>query len=45
MATLGIPNISAELEDSLAAAMVEVEDLLRQQIEGKYPLVVEPAVI
>ena len=41
MITLGIPNISAELEESLSAAMVEVEELLRQQIEGKYPLVVE----
>ena len=41
MATLGIPNLSAELEGSLASAMVEVEDLLRRQIEGKYPLVVE----
>ena len=41
MATLGIPNLSVELEGSLASAMVEVEDLLRRQIEGKYPLVVE----
>ena len=41
MITLGIPNLSAELEESLSAAMVEVEELLRQQIEGKYPLVVE----
>ena len=41
MVTLGIPNLSAELEESLSAAMVEVEELLRQQIEGKYPLVVE----
>jgi heptaprenyl diphosphate synthase len=41
MVTLGIPNISTELEESLSAAMVEVEELLRQQIEGKYPLVVE----
>ena len=40
MITLGIPNLSAELEESLSAAMVEVEELLRQQIEGKYPLVV-----
>jgi len=41
MATLGIPNLSNELEVSLAAAMAEVEDLLRSQIEGNYPLVVE----
>ena len=41
MATLGIPNLSNELEVSLSAAMVEVEDLLRSQIEGNYPLVVE----
>jgi len=41
MATLGIPNLSTELEVSLSAAMVEVEDLLRSQIEGNYPLVVE----
>ena len=41
MITLGIPNLSAELEESLSAAMVEVEELLHQQIEGKYPLVVE----
>ena len=41
MATLGIPNLSDELENSLAAAMVEVEELLRSQIDGKYPLVVE----
>jgi heptaprenyl diphosphate synthase len=41
MATLGIPNLSNELEVSLSAAMAEVEDLLRSQIEGNYPLVVE----
>lgn len=41
MATLGIPNLSTELEVSLSAAMAEVEDLLRSQIEGNYPLVVE----
>ncbi len=41
MAILGIPNLSNELEVSLSAAMAEVEDLLRSQIEGNYPLVVE----
>jgi heptaprenyl diphosphate synthase len=41
MATLGIPNLSAELEIALSAGMAEVEDLLRSQIEGNYPLVVE----
>jgi heptaprenyl diphosphate synthase len=41
MATIGIPNLSNELEVSLSAAMAEVEDLLRSQIEGNYPLVVE----
>ncbi|MEY3279960.1 MAG: hypothetical protein RIR63_1152 [Actinomycetota bacterium] len=41
MATLGIPNLSNELEVSLSAALAEVEDLLRSQIEGNYPLVVE----
>ena len=41
MATLGIPNLSTELEVSLSAAMAEVEDLLRSHIEGNYPLVVE----
>jgi heptaprenyl diphosphate synthase len=41
MSTFGIPNLSPDLESSLAAAMVEVEDLLRRQIQGDYPLVVE----
>jgi heptaprenyl diphosphate synthase len=41
MATIGIPNLSAELEIALSAGMAEVEDLLRSQIEGNYPLVVE----
>jgi heptaprenyl diphosphate synthase len=41
MATIGIPNLSAELEVALSAGMAEVEDLLRSQIEGNYPLVVE----
>ena len=41
MVTLGIPNLSTELEVALSAGMIEVEDLLRSQIEGNYPLVVE----
>ena len=41
MATIGIPNLSTELEVALSAGMAEVEDLLRSQIEGNYPLVVE----
>jgi heptaprenyl diphosphate synthase len=41
MATIGIPNLSTELEIALSAGMAEVEDLLRSQIEGNYPLVVE----
>jgi heptaprenyl diphosphate synthase len=41
MVTLGIPNLSNELEAALSAGMIEVEDLLRSQIEGNYPLVVE----
>jgi len=41
MATIGIPNLSTDLEVSLSAAMAEVEELLRSQIEGNYPLVVE----
>ncbi len=41
MATIGIPNLSTQLEVALSAGMIEVEDLLRSQIEGNYPLVVE----
>jgi heptaprenyl diphosphate synthase len=41
MTILGIPNISADLEVSLSAGMAEVEELLRRQIEGNYPLVIE----
>jgi heptaprenyl diphosphate synthase len=41
MATIGIPNLSTELEVALSAGMAEVEELLRSQIEGNYPLVVE----
>jgi len=41
MATIGIPNLSTELEAALSAGMAEVELLLRSHIEGNYPLVVE----
>ena len=41
MATIGIPNLSTQLEVALSAGMTEVEDLLLSQIEGNYPLVVE----
>ncbi len=41
MASFGIPDLSAELESDLAIRMAEVEAMLRQQIEGKYPLVIE----
>jgi heptaprenyl diphosphate synthase len=41
MATIGIPNLSTELEVALSAGMAEVEDLLRSHIAGNYPLVVE----
>ncbi len=41
MATIGIPNISTQLEVALSAGLAEVEDLLRSHIEGNYPLVIE----
>jgi heptaprenyl diphosphate synthase len=41
MSSFGIPDLSPELEADLAKRMVEVEALLRLQIEGKYPLVIE----
>lgn len=41
MASFGIPDLSPALEADLAKRMVEVEALLRLQIEGKYPLVIE----
>ena len=41
MASFGIPDLSAQLESDLAIRMAEVEAMLRQQIEGKYPLVIE----
>jgi len=41
MPSFGIPDLSPELEADLAARMAEVEVLLRKQIGGNYPLVVE----
>lgn len=41
MSSFGIPDLSAQLESDLAIRMAEVEALLRKQIEGKYPLVIE----
>jgi heptaprenyl diphosphate synthase len=41
MASFGIPDLSPALEADLAKRMVEVEALLRSQVEGKYPLVIE----
>lgn len=41
MSSFGIPDLSAQLESDLAVRMAEVEALLRKQIEGKYPLVIE----
>jgi heptaprenyl diphosphate synthase len=41
MSSFGIPDLAPALEADLAKRMVEVEALLRLQIEGKYPLVIE----
>jgi heptaprenyl diphosphate synthase len=41
MATLGIPEISPEFEAQLSDGLSQVEDRLREQIVGKYPLVIE----
>ena len=41
MSSFGIPDLSAQLESDLAVRMAEVEALLRKQIGGKYPLVIE----
>jgi heptaprenyl diphosphate synthase len=41
MSSFGIPDLSPALEADLAKRMIEVEALLRLQIEGKYPLVIE----
>jgi heptaprenyl diphosphate synthase len=41
MSSFGIPDLAPALEADLAKRLVEVEALLRLQIEGKYPLVIE----
>jgi heptaprenyl diphosphate synthase len=41
MTKIGIPDIDPALEQVLLASMAEVEMLLRDSIEGKYPLVIE----
>ena len=41
MSSFGIPDLSSALKADLAKRMLDVEALLRLQIEGKYPLVIE----
>jgi heptaprenyl diphosphate synthase len=41
MSSFGIPDLAPALEADLAKRMLEVEALLRLQIEGKYPLVIQ----
>jgi heptaprenyl diphosphate synthase len=41
MASLGIPEISPEFEAQLSEGLSRVEIRLREQIVGKYPLVIE----
>ena len=41
MTKIGIPDIDPALEQVLLASMAQVEVLLRDSIEGKYPLVIE----
>lgn len=41
MSTIGIANIDPKLEEVLVADMVRVEALLRSEIQGDYPLLVE----
>jgi len=41
MASLGIPEISPEFEAQLSDGLSRVETRLREQIVGKYPLVIE----
>ena len=41
MAKLGIPFLASRLERELKSGMDDVESLIRRQIEGKYPLVIE----
>jgi len=41
MATIGIPNVSPELEQDLTSRLIQVETLLGEHIKGDYPLVDE----
>jgi len=41
MTKIGIPDIDPALEQQLLVSMAQVEVLLRDSIEGKYPLVIE----
>jgi len=41
MASLGIPDTSPEFEAQLSDGLSQVENRLREQIVGKYPLVIE----
>lgn len=41
MTQIGIPNLDPGLERDLLEGMVKVEALIRESIEGKYPLVIE----
>jgi heptaprenyl diphosphate synthase len=41
MASLGIPEISPEFEAQLSDGLAQVETRLREQIVGKYPLVIK----
>jgi heptaprenyl diphosphate synthase len=41
MTKIGIPDIDPVLEQELLTSMAQVEVLLRDSIEGKYPLVIE----
>jgi heptaprenyl diphosphate synthase len=43
MTAFGIPNLSPTLEQDLVAGLVQVDELLRSHIKGKYPLVEETA--
>ena len=43
MTAFGIPNLSPTLEQDLIAGLVQVDELLRSHIKGKYPLVEETA--
>jgi heptaprenyl diphosphate synthase len=41
VAKLGIPFLASRLERELKSGIDDVENLIRRQIEGKYPLVIE----